>query len=79
MLERLKRRAEPSGRVDDNPEVIVNRIRTFHREHLLVEQHLQRNGRVETVRSKEENSTEGLLTWLHRSNVLVLWNKSTLW
>jgi adenylate kinase family enzyme len=62
MRERLKRRAESSRRVDDNPEVIENRIRTFQTENLLVEQHLQRNGRVETVRSKGENSTEGLLT-----------------
>ena len=45
MRQRLARRAESSGRIDDNTDSIIRRLRTFADENLKVEEHLQQTGR----------------------------------
>lgn len=44
MLDRLGERAKTSNRIDDNPESVLMRLRTFSRENSEVEQHLQQTG-----------------------------------
>ena len=49
MVERLKRRGETSGRVDDNEETIRKRLHTFTESTLPVIQHYQTLGKVKLV------------------------------
>ena len=49
MLERLRKRGEVSGRVDDNDETIRKRLHTFTKSTLPVIQHYQALGKVKTV------------------------------
>ena len=44
MRERLSERAKTSDRVDDNPESVLKRLRTFSVENSKVEEHLQETG-----------------------------------
>lgn len=44
MLDRLGERAKTSNRIDDNPESVLMRLRTFSKENSKVEKHLQQTG-----------------------------------
>ena len=46
---RLEQRALSSGRVDDNPDTILRRLRTFQENNLPVLQHLEREAPVHQV------------------------------
>ena len=52
MLRRLRKRAESSGRIDDNPDTFKKRLDTYQKESLPVVDHLQGKGSVKTVRSR---------------------------
>ena len=49
MVERLRKRGEVSGRVDDNDETIRKRLHTFTKSTLPVIQHYQAHGKVKLV------------------------------
>ncbi|VDO03099.1 unnamed protein product [Rodentolepis nana] len=49
MKERLLKRGETSGRVDDNEETIVKRLKTFEEKTVAVVDHYSKEGKVITV------------------------------
>ena len=49
MVKRLLKRAETSGRVDDNEETIKKRLKTFHDLTRPVIEHYNKQGKVHTV------------------------------
>ena len=49
MLRRLRKRAESSGRIDDNPEAFKKRLDTYHKESTSVIDHLRTRGSVKMV------------------------------
>ena len=49
MLRRLSKRAESSGRIDDNPEAFKKRLNTYKEESIPVLDHLRNRGSVRTV------------------------------
>lgn len=51
MLERLKKRAEHSGRADDNEETIKNRLIVFDKEITPIIEHFQSKGILSQVNS----------------------------
>jgi adenylate kinase family enzyme len=51
MQARLQRRSTSSGRIDDNPDSIAKRLRTFNENNAEVLQHLREQGQVFNVRT----------------------------
>ena len=49
MLRCLSKRAESSGRIDDNPEAFKKRLDTYQKESMPVLDHLRKRGSVEMV------------------------------
>ena len=49
MLRRLRKRAESSGRIDDNPEAFKKRLDTYQKESIPVVDHLRERGPVKMV------------------------------
>ena len=49
MLRRLRKRAESSKRIDDNPDAFKKRLDTYQKESLPVVDHLGGSGTVKTV------------------------------
>ena len=49
MLRRLRKRAESSGRIDDNPEAFKKRLDTYQKESIPVVDHLRERDSVKTV------------------------------
>lgn len=49
MLRRLRKRAESSGRIDDNPEAFKKRLDTYQKESIPVVDHLREMGPVKMV------------------------------
>jgi len=49
MLRRLSKRAESSGRIDDNPEAFKKRLDTYQKESIPVVDHLRERGSVKMV------------------------------
>ena len=46
MKNRLEQRALRSARIDDNPDAMLRRLRTFQENNALVLEHLQKNGPI---------------------------------
>lgn len=70
MFQRLTQRSESSGRIDDNTDSIIKRLRTFADENLKVETHLQQKGRfwkidanapIDSVYSRVKTVVEDIL------------------
>ena len=68
MLERLRKRGEVSGRVDDNDETIRKRLHTFTKSTLPVIQHYQALGKVKMVHTSHSHMQHNtlLLKIVHR-------------
>jgi adenylate kinase family enzyme len=54
MVDRLTKRASTSGRIDDNPESIRKRVKTFLTENEPILEHLRHSGPVKTVRQMKK-------------------------
>jgi adenylate kinase len=53
MKERLLKRGETSGRVDDNEESIKNRLETFHKQTKPVIDHYDKQGKLKKVNAEQ--------------------------
>ncbi|KAH8799639.1 cytidylate kinase [Xylogone sp. PMI_703] len=49
MQQRLEKRAQSSGRIDDNPASVIKRLKTFEENNKLVIEHLQQGGPIWTI------------------------------
>ncbi len=63
MVKRLLKRAETSGRVDDNEETIKKRLKTFHDLTEPTIQHYTEKGKVFRVRSRTSHIVEKLINY----------------
>jgi thymidylate kinase len=53
MKERLMKRGETSGRVDDNEESIKNRLETFHKQTKPVIDHYDKQGKLRRINAEQ--------------------------
>ncbi|KAL9613099.1 MAG: hypothetical protein Q9167_002356 [Letrouitia subvulpina] len=63
MLRRLRKRAESSGRIDDNPDVFKKRLDTYQKESLPVVDYLRGKGTVRTFKIDRSSMELALQQW----------------